>query len=123
MVYCAVAGCNSNNNKKSKNMSCSYRYFTFPTSNKEICKLWVQKCYQKSDFNVKYGRICSKHFSDDDYRIKEKLLKLPKTKWVLNDDAVPSLHLAKLSKTKTPMQEDREKRKIKRDLIRNMKNL
>lgn len=119
MVYCAVVGCNNNNKKTSKNFASSCRYFSFPSS-KQISKLWVQKCYQKNTFNIKYARICSYHFSDDDYCAKEKLLQLPRNKWKLKDDAVPSLNLTKCPKVKTPKQVDRDVRMKKRNLVKNI---
>ncbi|CAH0549831.1 unnamed protein product [Brassicogethes aeneus] len=122
MVYCAITGCTSNNNKKSKNYSNSWRYFTFPTD-KEICKLWVEKCHQKHNFNIKNARICSKHFSDDDFCDKEKLLKLPKNKWKLKNDAIPSFNLAKMVKAQTSVQKDSDNRTKKRNLVKNIQNI
>ncbi|CAH1106300.1 unnamed protein product [Psylliodes chrysocephalus] len=121
MVCCAVTGCTSNNNKKAKNYSPNCRYFTFPTA-KETRKMWVQKCYQKHNFNVKNARICWKHFSDEDFCIKEKILKLPKNKWKLKEDAVPLLNLPKSPKPKTSNQKNRNERIKKRNLLKNLQN-
>nr|CAI5855805.1 unnamed protein product [Callosobruchus analis] len=123
MVCCAVAGCRNNNSKKSKHYSSNCRYFGFPTANKEICKLWVQRCCQKYVFNTKNARICSDHFSDEAYCRKEKLLQLPRNKWKLKEDAVPSLKLLKPSEVETADQKNRKKRAQKRNLIKNIQEL
>lgn len=120
MVYCAVVGCLSNNNKKSKTVS-SYRFFTFP-KNKQICSSWIHNCYQQHKFNVQTARICSKHFLESDYCMKEKLLKLPLNKWKLKPDAIPSLHLGKSSaaNTQTSPENKRNARKKYRDTRKNI---
>lgn len=64
----------------------------------------------------------ARNFSDDDFHLKEKLLQLPKNKWKLKDDAVPSLNLAKSPKPKTSSQKDRDERIKKWSLIKNMRN-
>lgn len=112
MVYCAVVGCSNNNNKKSKEVS-DCRFFRFPR-NKQVCEQWILKCYQQHKFNVKTSRICSKHFAESDYRLKEKLLELPQNKWKLNSDAVPSLLLIKSSSIQTSVQLKRTVRMTKR---------
>nr|CAH7765335.1 unnamed protein product [Callosobruchus chinensis] len=120
MVYCAVVGCSNNNNKRSKNYSSNYRYFSFPTANKEVCKIWVQKCYQKHMFKIENARICSDHFSDEAFCDKEKLLQLPRNKWKLKENAIPSLNLAK---AETANKNNRDERTKKRNLAKNIEDM
>lgn len=77
MVYYAVMGCSSTNNMKTQNFSSNCQYFSFLTNTK-LCNLRLQKCYQKHAFNIKNARICSEHFSDNDFCDKEKLLQVSK---------------------------------------------
>ncbi|KAF2887032.1 hypothetical protein ILUMI_19141 [Ignelater luminosus] len=51
--------------------------------------MWIYKCAQQHKFHVEIARVCSEHFVDDDYSLKEKLLNLPKNKRKLKEDAVP----------------------------------
>ncbi|KAJ8937551.1 hypothetical protein NQ314_011786, partial [Rhamnusium bicolor] len=61
------------------------------------------------------ARICSEHFTDDDYCLKEKLLNLPYyNKWKLKPDAIPSLNLIKHCNLDTK----RNKRVERRGLIK-----
>lgn len=117
MVYCAVVGCSSTSNKKSKYFCLERRFFRFP-KDKNICEKWILKCYQRDKFNIETARICSKHFSENDFERKEKLLKLPEKKWKLKRDAIPSLKLIKNVTDQTSAQEQRSKRVKKRELIK-----
>lgn len=112
MVYWAVVGCSSNNNKKSKVVS-DCRFFRFPRD-KQVCGQWILKCYQQHKFNVKTATIYSKHFVESDYCLKEKLLGLPQNKWKLKSDAVPSLLLKKSPTVKTSSQQNRNMRMKKK---------
>lgn len=121
MVYCAVMGCTSNNNKRSKNIL-DLRFFRFPRD-KQVCEQWILKCYQKFKFNVKTSRLCSRHFVESDYCLKEKLLKLPQNKWKLKSDAIPSLHLIKSPSVQTSLQQKRTLRmtkRLNRELIKDL---
>lgn len=118
MVYCAVVGCSTNNNKKSKDVS-DCRFFRFPRE-KEVCEQWVLKCYQKHKFNVKTSRICSKHFLESDYCLKDKLLKLPPKQWKLKSDAVPSLQLIKSPSVQQTSRSMRMKKKLIMELIKDL---
>lgn len=82
MVMCAVALCNSNNNKECKAVESNLRYFSFP-SDKILRRKWVQKCYRFSKFNVNNARICSRHFVEEDYLLKHRILNEPFCKWKL----------------------------------------
>lgn len=117
-MYCAVFGCCSSNKKKSKSYT-KCRFFTFPRD-KKMCAEWIHKCCQKHKFNIKTARICSKHFTNDDFLLRERLLELPKDKWKLKPDAIPSLHLASKIQvhTETSTNTNREKRMIKRKCLR-----
>ncbi|XP_055372764.1 uncharacterized protein LOC129606452 [Condylostylus longicornis] len=96
MVICAVFNCNSNSDKKLKrNMNDSSfkqtKFFRFP-KNKEIAKIWIQKCGRKDKFNIQSSYICSKHFVQEHYRrnLQHELLNYsPKNSKKLKDDAVP----------------------------------
>lgn len=122
MVHCVVMGCSSNNKKTSKTVSCYRWFFRFPRK-KNFCQNWVLKCYQQHKFNVQTARICPKHFSEDDYCVKEKLLKLPQNKWKLKNDAMPSLNLIKTENIQTPNQQVRAARvqnRLHNELIRDV---
>ncbi|KAL1488835.1 hypothetical protein ABEB36_014630 [Hypothenemus hampei] len=119
MVNCAVLGCNSNNNRKCKN-TCKYRFFAFPLRKKTLVKAWIAKCGQNVKINVNTARICSKHFLDSDYQLKEKLLGYPKEKWKLNLDSIPSVHLPKETPSCSTSQVNRKMRaenKSRRQLV------
>lgn len=111
MVYCAVVGCSSNNKIKSKNYKPDCRYFSFPKE-KSVCDAWVHKCYQQHKFNTKTARICSEHFTDDDYCLKEKLLNLPHNKWKLKPEALPSVNLIKFPNHGLERKERVERRRL-----------
>ena len=61
MPYCAVFGCNSDS-KKDKGVS----WFRFP-SEAGRNKTWLHYCKRKDFIPTKHSRICSKHFSDEQY--------------------------------------------------------
>ncbi|XP_072380076.1 uncharacterized protein [Diabrotica undecimpunctata] len=117
-MYCAVLGCLNNNNKKSKTFS-KCRFFVFPRD-KQMRKVWVSKCFRQDKFNVETARICSKHFTEADYCLKEKLLGLPDKQWKLKNDAIPSLHLIKTTSAKTSPENRREERLEKRNILKNI---
>lgn len=62
---CSVALCrNTSINAKSRGLT--IRFFTFPRD----CKLrreWIVKCRRQDSFNPDTARICSQHFTEDDY--------------------------------------------------------
>ncbi|VEN46707.1 unnamed protein product [Callosobruchus maculatus] len=112
MVHCAVMGCSNNNNKKC-NVVPDCRFFSFP-KDKKVCDQWILRCYQKHKFNIKTARICSDHFLENDYCLKEKILELPQNKWKLKSDAVPSVNLMKSPREPTSFQQERSMRMEKR---------
>ncbi|XP_055387879.1 uncharacterized protein LOC129616308 isoform X2 [Condylostylus longicornis] len=108
MVICAVFNCNSNSDKKLKrNMNDSSfketKFFRFP-KNKEIAKIWIQKCGRKDKFNIQSSYICSKHFVQEHYRrnLQHELLNYsPKNSKKLKDDAVPTENLPSAIESKS----------------------
>ncbi|KAL1490051.1 hypothetical protein ABEB36_012795 [Hypothenemus hampei] len=73
-------------------------------------QMWIAKCGQSVKINVNTARICSKHFLDSDYQLKEKLLGYPKDKWKLNLNVIPSVHLSKKISSCSTSQVDRKMR-------------
>ena len=70
MPNCAVQNCKSWN--MNKNVDKNVKFFSFPTD-PEIRNLWMRAC-GKGTFNIKNARICSLHFIEDHWRLKDKLL-------------------------------------------------
>ena len=95
MVMCAVDNCENNNNKKGKVSQIKCRYFSFPR-NEQICDLWVQRCSRSQKFNTATARICSMHFTENDYCLQHRLLNYLPSKMKLKSDAVPSINLINL---------------------------
>ncbi|XP_055628124.1 zinc finger protein 675-like [Toxorhynchites rutilus septentrionalis] len=86
MVQCAVSGCI---NYENDIIGPKKRFFRFP-KNRELCSLWINVCEADSDLNVAKARVCSDHFLDEDYRLKDILLNTVWSKRMLREDAVPS---------------------------------
>lgn len=62
---CSVAVCKTSFYKE-KRKDQKVLFFTFPKD--PILKdIWISRCYREGAFNVKCARICSKHFTNDDY--------------------------------------------------------
>lgn len=68
------------------------RYFTFP-SEAELLKQWISACQLDLKYNPKNCRVCSQHFLNEDYSLRDQLLKTPFEKRKLKKDAVPSVNL------------------------------
>lgn len=67
-MLCAVFGCNSSNYKGKKNKTNkNIRFLAFPKDPK-ICKQWVVFCGRMDHFNTTSSKICSYHFTTDDYK-------------------------------------------------------
>ena len=63
MPDCAVALCGNYSRKtKGKNIS----YHSFP-QNADLRNIWITKCKRADTVNVRTARICSDHFSEEDY--------------------------------------------------------
>ena len=84
MRYCVVKNCLSW--KQADNLN--IKYFRFP-KNPDVKKKWIEAC-GKENVNAKTGTICSLHFTEDDWRLKDRLLNVPITKRLLDHDAVPT---------------------------------
>ena len=81
---CAVAVCVSP--KESS-------YHRFPKDLK-LQKVWIAACKRKDEFNVATAKVCSCHFTKDDFErdLKNELLNLPPRN-ILKRTAFPSLKL------------------------------
>lgn len=88
MSSCAIATC-----KNYKKKTPDILFHRFP-ANDHYKKLWIEKCKRKDAFRPHCSRICSAHFTEEDYErdLKNELLGLPCRK-VLTDTAVPSKNL------------------------------
>lgn len=78
-TICSVAICKSNAEHAKKSGE-KISFYKFPTDIK-IRKEWIRKCYKKGKFNPDNKRICSKHFTINDYEdeLKSRLMNvLPK---------------------------------------------
>lgn len=96
-MRCAIATCKSDNQAKA--FSKTIKFFRFP-SNPELCKVWVNICKRREQFNVGNARVCSLHFPESAYtrNMKYELLgyrleDYPSNCRVLNEDVVPTLRL------------------------------
>lgn len=89
MPICAVATC-KNYNQKTKG---SVTYHRFPRDS-VLQKIWESKCQRADKINLATARICSIHFTKEDYDtdLKTHLLGLPK-KRRLKPTASPSQNL------------------------------
>lgn len=90
MVICSVRGCKGNNRRK--NYEGNLKFFTFP-KNADLCKTWIRCCGKAGKVNTNTERICSIHFTDDDWLLKDILLNTPVKKRHLKKDAVPTQNL------------------------------
>ncbi|XP_071138376.1 uncharacterized protein [Mytilus edulis] len=90
ITYCVVYGCNSNSNSRcDKNIY----WFTFPKDSQRN-RAWVHYCKRQDFTPSKHSRICSKHFTLNQYsRHPERLSELgyPGAKAALKDDAMPDI--------------------------------
>ncbi|XP_030766493.1 uncharacterized protein LOC115890404 [Sitophilus oryzae] len=88
----------------------------------KIRKQWVEKCYRKDTFSVKYKRICSKHFKLEDFEdlIKAKLLNFRPVR--LKKDAIPSLLLGQFNndEEKTSARSERALIKERKALVKSI---
>ena len=76
---CAVFGCNSDN--QSKHFRNDIKFYSFPRDNVTRQLLWVISCCRSDSFTVKNARVCSQHFSENDFErnLQHELLNyLPK---------------------------------------------
>ena len=102
-VFCVVDGCKSSTNINKKKDSEHIKFLTFP-KNCEVRKLWIEACGVKN-VNANSGRICSLHFTEQDWRLRDILLKTPITKRFLKPNAVPSIMMPEKAKTNQLLQD------------------
>ncbi|XP_037907436.1 uncharacterized protein LOC119649387 [Hermetia illucens] len=116
-MRCAVFGCNSDNEKKNRSEEeKKIRFYTFPEDKKQS-DLWKIKCCRKDNLNAATSRVCSRHFTPEDYKrnLQHELLGYSNKKTLLlKNDAFPSLFLPKQKTTDSEEQEERTKRLQKR---------
>ena len=89
MVKCIVSNCGNYDRKKDGE---KVKYFSFP-SDKTMSAKWLKACGKVDKFNVKSARICSKHFLETDYRLKDQLLNTCVKKKQLKKTSIPSQYL------------------------------
>lgn len=74
-----------------KDFDKTIRFFRFP-NDPEAKRSWMKAC-GKGQFEVMYARICSLHFTEDDWRLQDRIMNTPMNKRLLDKNAIPSLHL------------------------------
>lgn len=117
-MRCAEYGCCSDN--QAKGFAHDVSFFTFP-KDKKIAREWIRLCKRDDKFNVVNARICSKHFTTDDYvrNLKHELLGYTsKIYQSLKEEVVLSKSLPHLLKR---VQEDsgssRQKKRQRKELV------
>lgn len=87
-------------------------------------RVWNHLCQQEESFNIKYSRICSKHFIESNYErnLKHDVLGYTPEKYPLKKDAVPLINLSKISKqksdfTRAKRQDKRQQQKFVKDIL------
>ncbi|XP_055375293.1 uncharacterized protein LOC129608018 isoform X2 [Condylostylus longicornis] len=86
----------------------------FP-KDKKILEKWIIACNRSDKFSIKNARVCSDHFTEDDWRLQDILMNIPKGNRKLKKDAIPSKNLPFQIELLTIMerQEKWKKKKIK----------
>lgn len=116
MVVCAVLGCNNTPDRKNNEKTLKYHYFP---RDAKMCKLWISACGNKKEYSLKNSRVCSEHFIESDYTLKDILLNVPMHKRALRKESVPSKKLPnelELS-ARDKRQEIRESKRIVNDCL------
>ncbi|XP_025414926.1 THAP domain-containing protein 1-like [Sipha flava] len=80
-VSCAAYGC-TNMYQVEYNIS----FFRFPVSNNDLMSKWVSAIKRKNFKLSQWSRICSIHFTEQDFQVRPEAHRL-----LLKDDAVPSI--------------------------------
>ncbi|KAL1516529.1 hypothetical protein ABEB36_000436 [Hypothenemus hampei] len=94
MPGCRCAVTKGNNSLEvTRRLNRNVLYHRFP-KNENVFALWVQRCRRTDKWNPQNSRVCSEHFTPDDYErdLKSELLSLPEKKH-LKASAIPSLLL------------------------------
>lgn len=86
---CAVADCPNLSNKTKSDSAIIYHAFP---KDKCIRAAWVAKCKRKDKINGQFARVCSEHFTREDYvrDLENELLGLPLRR-KLKPEAIPSV--------------------------------
>ncbi|KAJ8910908.1 hypothetical protein NQ315_003962 [Exocentrus adspersus] len=121
-LICAVAVC-KNNQLELKKRGLSIVFHSFPKGkdlvSSTIQKEWVHRCRRNDKFNINTSRVCSEHFTVNDYErdLEHELLNLPPRK-ILKKTAVPTVNLDQEVKTlsNTPRNE-RAIRKQNKEMV------
>ncbi|KAL1514352.1 hypothetical protein ABEB36_003621 [Hypothenemus hampei] len=90
-MRCAVFGCNCDNKSK-KNPVSVVKFFHFP-KNKDLAKKWLHATGRKDKVNLKNACVCSKRFSESDFKenLQHKLLNYTPARYRgLKEDAIPN---------------------------------
>ncbi|KAJ8913046.1 hypothetical protein NQ315_002063 [Exocentrus adspersus] len=121
---CAVAICKSNS-EKAKKSGQHISFHSFP-SDMGIRKEWVRRCHRKDMFDPKHKKVCSMHFTVEDYEdaIQAQIMNVvPKR---LRKQAIPTLNLMPKAKETTKNLSKSSKRSIryqKREQAQLVKNI
>lgn len=125
-MRCAVYGCRADNSLK--DFSRDVKFFSFP-KDKDFQAVWKHLCKRADTFNVKYARICSKHFSESDYErnLKHELLGYtPKKYRPLKKEAIPSRNLpgkqdrSASSESRGERLQTRKKKDERKDIVKDV---
>jgi THAP domain len=119
MVQCAIAECKSNQRDCVKNKSLSFH--KFPQNNKSLSKIWVLKCKRLDSVNVNNARVCSLHFSPQDFILdfRKELMgwNVPNK---LKPDAFPNVNLPATSILKKNSRTERALKRKNKDLVNSL---
>lgn len=91
MVWCSIKGCKNDSLKRDCDEHIKFN--SLPTDIKLLYVKNGSKCAIKKNINLKHAKICSKHFSENCYRLEDRLLNIPIKKRKLNSCAIPTLFL------------------------------
>lgn len=111
MVWCSVVGCK--NNSKAKIKKEHIKFHKFPKDN-AICKEWIAAC-GKENINLLNAKICSVHFSEDSYLLKDRLLNTSAKKKHLQSNAIPTEFLP--VKKKISDRDTRAEKRTRKNLV------
>ncbi|KAJ8982485.1 hypothetical protein NQ317_019269 [Molorchus minor] len=81
-MRCTISVCNNSRIKNVEKPGKHISFYRFPKDT-EIRQIWIQKCKRDGKWNWENCRVCSEHFTPDDYEsdLQAKLLGLsPKKK-------------------------------------------
>ncbi len=64
-THCIAPGCTNYYSKTDKDIHCH----CFPKNNDGLCKEWITKMKLANPPKLKCARVCSAHFTDQDYEL------------------------------------------------------